>query len=779
MNNGIFVGLVYNAALLLMMGIIFDSITLTTYKHNFITKILSGASLGLVAIAIMSQPWVSYPGVVFDTRSILLSLVAMFFSLTPTIIVTIIAILYRIWQAGSGTAMGIAVIVFSITWGLIWKKYHSRWRNPYGFLELYTLGFVNHVSMLAMTIFLPNEIQGKVLNSIAIPVIIIYPIVTVFLGQIMSRRAMRRKELQALEESEKHYRNLYDKAPIAYQSLDNDGNYIEVNQIWLDIMGYPKSEVIGRNFTEFLHPDFKSHFVDNFPRFKANGSITGVEFTLLTKGGAEVLVSYNGVILCNDDGSFKQTQCVFKDITQIRKQEAALRSIEWMLTKKEVDNETYISYGDLTKLNTNRLILDSVGKEVLEEIVRDYLLLMDTSAAIYEKNGDYALGLFSSSWCRFLDSQSRELCDTDDNAEALNSGKWLCHESCWTDVSKTAIETGNNVDRKCAGGLHLYAVPIVTSTGVIGAINMGYGTPPEDEASLEEIAGKYQVDVNDLKKQAATYLSRPAFVIEQAKRKLHTSAKLIAEIVERKRAEQDLEQRIEERTSELQLSNTELEAFSYSVAHDLRAPLRSISGFSNILAEDYTKDLDSAGQKLLKTIQVNVDRMDILISGLLDLAKLSRNSIRRVVVDMRKLATAEFYDNHDTGITSMFDFEIGEIADAYVDHVLMGLVWQNLIGNAVKFSMPCPNKKIIIHSEYHGDEIIYSIQDFGVGFDMKYVDKVFGVFQRLHREDEFQGTGIGLAIAHKIITRHNGRIWVNSSLGRGTIFYFALPVYSV
>jgi PAS domain S-box-containing protein len=431
MDQGIFVGLIYNAALLLMMGIIFDSIALTTVRYKYLAKLLSGISLGLVAIAIMSKPWVTSPGVVFDTRSILLSLVALFFSFTPTAIVSLIAIIYRIWQGGAGALMGISVIISSVVWGMVWKKYQSRWKNPYGFRELYTLGILTHISMLAMTLFLPAEMRGNVFKSIALPVIIIYPIVTVFLGQIMARRVLRGQEAHALEASEQNYRGLYDKAPIAYQSLDNAGNYLAVNQVWLDSMGYTKDEVIGHNFAEFLRPDFRSHFAQNFPNFKARGSIDGVEFTMLTKAGAEILVSYNGVIIYNDDGSFKQTQCIFKDITLVRKHEAALRSIEWMLTKKEVDKEKYATYEDLTKLNTNRLIMDSVGKEVLEEIVRDYLLLMDTSAAIYEKNGDYALGLFSSSWCSFLDAKSRALCDTDDNRIALDSGKWLCHESWW------------------------------------------------------------------------------------------------------------------------------------------------------------------------------------------------------------------------------------------------------------------------------------------------------------------------------------------------------------
>jgi light-regulated signal transduction histidine kinase (bacteriophytochrome) len=307
---------------------------------------------------------------------------------------------------------------------------------------------------------------------------------------------------------------------------------------------------------------------------------------------------------------------------------------------------------------------------------------------------------------------------------------------------------------------------------------MGYGTPPEDEDTLQEIAKIYHVEIDELKTQAANYLSRPTFVIEQAKRKLKTSAKLIGEIVERKKIEQELEFRVAERTSELQIMNSELEAFSYSVAHDLRSPLRSIAGFSAILAEEYSPHLDTNGLKLLSTIRANVDRMDVLITGLLDLAKLSRNSTKRTWIDMQELVKSVYQNTQDKETQSMFDVQIGELQDAYADRTLFSLVWQNLIGNAIKFSIPGPSHKIVIESKLESDEVIYSIQDFGVGFDMKYSDKVFGAFERLHKESEFKGTGIGLAIVHRIISRHNGRIWVESEIGVGTTFYFAIPIYS-
>ncbi len=203
------------------------------------------------------------------------------------------------------------------------------------------------------------------------------------------------------------------------------------------------------------------------------------------------------------------------------------------------------SYGNLAALNRGGLIARSIDPETLRGIANEYLLLLHTWTAIYEKNGDYALGLFASDWCRIMDRASRQLCHTDDNAAALASGQWLCHEAHWTNCGKQAMATRQAVDGACRGGLCIYAVPIVAGGAVIGAISFGYGAPPKDPAQVEALARAYGLTQDELVCAAQAYAARPTFLVELAKQRLAVSAGLIGLLVERQQAWEALQQKQE------------------------------------------------------------------------------------------------------------------------------------------------------------------------------------------------------------------------------------------
>lgn len=227
---------------------------------------------------------------------------------------------------------------------------------------------------------------------------------------------------------------------------------------------------------------------------------------------------------------------------------------------------------------------------------------------------------------------------------------------------------------------------------------------------------------------------------------------------------------------QLESTNKELDAFSYSVSHDLRAPLRAINGFSLILREEYEPRLDAEGKRLIDVIRGSVQKMDQLITELLAFARLNKQMLQKAPLDMTLLVQEAFNDLKSLESDRKITFLLESLAPSDGDAAMISQVWINLLSNALKFTQTRSHAMIEITSSATSTEMLYRIRDNGVGFDMKYVHKLFGVFQRLHNDEEFKGTGVGLAITERIIKRHGGRIWAEGQPEKGATFTFALPL---
>jgi light-regulated signal transduction histidine kinase (bacteriophytochrome) len=242
------------------------------------------------------------------------------------------------------------------------------------------------------------------------------------------------------------------------------------------------------------------------------------------------------------------------------------------------------------------------------------------------------------------------------------------------------------------------------------------------------------------------------------------------EITLRKKFEDELKQRI----VDLEASNKELEAFSYSVSHDLRAPLRSITGFSTILLEDYQSELDKEGKTYLKKISDSGELMGQLMDDLLKLSRVTRSDLNIEKLDLSDMARNIVDELRNDEPKRKVKVIIAPNITANGDKNLLGLVLQNLLGNAWKYSSKTSEPRIEMGTVEHNGKQAYFVHDNGVGFDMTYADKLFKPFQRLHKATEFTGTGIGLATVQRIIRRHGGEVWAESKVGEGATFYFTL-----
>ena len=237
----------------------------------------------------------------------------------------------------------------------------------------------------------------------------------------------------------------------------------------------------------------------------------------------------------------------------------------------------------------------------------------------------------------------------------------------------------------------------------------------------------------------------------------------------------DLNADLKTNVAQLEVTNRELESFSYSISHDLRAPLRILDGNCTILLEDNLDKLDEGARQRLGSIRQNVNKMNILIDSLLKLSKLGRKKVEKSEINMTKLVQALI---REVG-SGQVEIKLASLIPVQADPSLLSQVWINLLSNAIKYSSKKEKPQVEIGCKTHGDEIVYYVKDNGAGFNMQYVDRLFGVFQRLHRESDFEGTGIGLAIVHRIVDQHGGRVWAEGKVNEGATFYFSLPVENV
>jgi PAS domain S-box-containing protein len=301
------IALMNNAALLLILSVIYQLTNHINTRYTLFQQIINGLFIALTCIAIMSMPFEIYPGVVFDTRSILISVTALLFGPIPTIITMVAAGVFRILQGGAGATPGVATIISSAIIGSIWRLWIYSKSTKLRWLNVYVMSFLVHAAMIACMNFLPYPENVNVIRELTLPVLLIYPVVSVLLYLLLTQHQAFLRVQDQLKQSEERFRLLFDKAPLGYQSLDIDGNIIDVNQQWLDTFGFSRDEVIGKWFGDFLHPAYKEEFIEKFSQLEKTGQ-TQCEFEMKHQSGKYLYIAVDCKIVYEPNGDNKQWQ---------------------------------------------------------------------------------------------------------------------------------------------------------------------------------------------------------------------------------------------------------------------------------------------------------------------------------------------------------------------------------------------------------------------------------------------------------------------------------------
>jgi len=727
MEESIFLGLIQNIAILLTFSMLYDYFWSRNEKHkNIYLKIGSGGILGGIGIILILTPWHFVPGIIFDTRSVMLSISGLFFGPIPTITAMIITGAYRYYMGGAGALMGIAVVFTSGSIGLIWSYLRPNWREKNYLFELAVMGILVHIVMLFCTFLLPAEVNWQTLKNIALPVILIYPFATVLLGILMLNQAKNWENRKALNISEQKFRGIIEQATDAMYLSDLNGNIIDTNHQACKSLGYTRDELLKLKISDLdAQFDETEKVIDSFEKINLNQSLT-FETVHIRKNGNKFPVEVSTNLIDIDNSKF--VIGFARDISERKENEQKIIRMGQhyqALIEKAPDGIV------LLNKDGNFKFISPSAKKTFGYSTDDEISGNPTQ---YTHPED--LPLLYSLLQNLI--QNPSLVSTIQYRFSDKDGQWRWLESTFSNllgdpsVEAFVINFRDITDRKTA----------------------------EEEIKILN---------NELEKK----INERTTELENRTKELFENQTALLNLIE------DLNIKTEEiqnSTTQLEIANKELEAFSYSVSHDLRAPLRAISGFVSILVEDYEQVLDEEGKRICGIIHSNANKMGQLIDDLLSFSRLIRSELHHSKIDMKNLVQGVISEFETTHNLSEKHILLNELPQITGDSNLIKQVWINLISNAIKYSSRNENSFITIGAFTDQNEQVYYIKDNGVGFNMEYAHKLFGVFHRLHSVNEFEGTGVGLAIVQRIISRHHGRVWAEGEVGKGAAFYFALPL---
>lgn len=537
----------------------------------------------------------------------------------------------------------------------------------------------------------------------------------------------RRQVEEALRESESKFRKIYEEGPFGMVLINNEHRFIMANPTVCQMLGYDESELQNLTFAEIIHPDDRAAVAENHSNLITRETdVVRSEKRYLRKDGSVIWASVTVTSNYDDEGAFVYNLAIVEDITERR----------LAAEKVYILNERLSLMVEAIQELSTAATLEGIMTIVMDTARR---LLNADGATFVLREGDH---------CYYADENS---------ISPLWKGQRCLLEKCisgWVMQNRQAVIIED-----------VYADDLIHHENYRSTFVRSLAIAP--------------IRVNNPLGAIGVYWSTIFAPSTAELQLLQTLADAAAKAVENVQLIAGLERTISDRTADLQAVNRELEAFTYSVSHDLRAPLRHIDGFAEVLMNKHSDQLSEEALRYLNTIVSSTRKMGTLIDDLLRLSRTARSELNKSFIDMNKIIDDVLLQIEPVIKDRTIDWKIESLPQCFCDRNLMVLVWTNLIENAVKYTRKKAKAEIVIGHRKEEAETVYYIRDNGIGFEMKYAQKLFGVFQRMHSSTEFEGSGVGLANVQRIILRHGGIAWAEAIPDKGATFYFSLPDYTV